>query len=107
MTIMKYLLVTMPVAGVLLGAMLFGLGGCSSQGAGLDKTSVAQDESAGKEKKAIFDRAGGDFDKMTPEDRKKFLSYFKSEDDARKFWTVMQNPPTGDSTPGKDRMGSR
>jgi hypothetical protein len=107
MTIMKSPWFVLPIAGALLGATLLGLPGCSSQGEGLDKASATIDEAAGKEKKAIFDRAGGVFEKMTPEDRKKFNSYFKNEDDARKFWAVMQNPPTGDPAAGMKRVGPR
>lgn len=60
---------------------------------------MAKAEAEGKDKRAIFERAGGVYDSMTPADKTKFLSYFKSEADARKFWDLMAHPPSSMGAP--------
>jgi hypothetical protein len=58
-----------------------------------DKDYLKKSEEQGKEKRQIFLRSEGEFDKMNTEDRKKFLSFFENESEARGFWEIMKNPP--------------
>lgn len=85
----------------LIGFVLLGLaGGCGSAGkVELDKDYMATAEAQGKDKRAIFERANGDYNAMSSEDRTKFLSYFSNEEDAKKFWELMAHPPSSQAGP--------
>ncbi len=72
------------------------LAGCSNT----EKTNFSEQDMeksrlSGEKKREIFNRANGEYDQMSPEDKKAFTSMFKNEEDARKAWSVMKNPPTG------------
>lgn len=77
-----------------LGVLLTGSGCSGGSGGGIDKDYMANAEEQGKEKRQIFLRAGGNYDAMSAEDRKKYLSFFENETFAKEFWAVMANPPT-------------
>jgi hypothetical protein len=85
-------------------AMVTGLvGGCQPEGGAIDPAYMKTAEETGKVNREIFLRAGGDYDKMSPEDRTKFLSNFKNDEtQAKRFWDLMKNPPGGGGplTPG-------
>jgi hypothetical protein len=76
-------------------AMVAGVGaGCQPENAGVDPAYMKTAEEAGKVNREIFVKVGGDYDKMTPEDRAKFLANFKNDEaQAKRFWDLMKNPP--------------
>lgn len=81
---------------MILGTQLC-LVGCSGGGKDPlnDPDYLKKSEEQGKEKRQIFLRSGGEYDKMSSEDRTKFLSFFENEEDAKAFWGIMKNPPGG------------
>lgn len=85
------------LACLVLVASLFGgvLSGCGSSE--MDEDYLQSGAELGQERREIFLRAEGQFDAMTPEDRQRYLSGFNNdEEQARRFWEFMANPPTGD-----------
>lgn len=70
-------------------AMVAGVGaGCQPENAGVDPAYMKTAEEAGKVNREIFVKVGGDYDKMTPEDRAKFLANFKNDEaQAKRFGT--------------------
>ncbi|MBI5708529.1 MAG: hypothetical protein HZC36_16210 [Armatimonadetes bacterium] len=75
--------------------ILFGVVGCSGGGTqSMNQDYLQNAEAQGKAKRAIFDRAGGDWNAMSAEDKKEFLSYFPDEANAQKFWEMMKHPPS-------------
>ncbi len=100
----------MKVTGAFFLAMLLlaglGVSGCSESETGqLDKGYMATAEELGKTRKELFDKAKGDFDALSPEDKQKFINTFesKSEESARKYWDVIKNPPTAGRATGAPR----
>jgi hypothetical protein len=88
---------------LLLTALTLALSGMGCGEAGpqqLDENYVKNAEQVGKQRREIFLRASGDFDAMSPEDKKAFVSGFDSEPMARKYWDVMKNPPSSTLPPG-------
>lgn len=83
--------------------MMLGIVGCGSkpQGGDLLNDKAAQEKAVevGKRKFEIFQKAGGDWDKMTPEDKKEYIGFHESEADAREYWNLQKNPPGG--APGR------
>ena len=83
--------------------------GCSSNGPQVDARSIAEGEARGKAKREIFLKAGGEYDKMSAEDKKKFLSFFNNETEAKNFWNLMKtprestrlDPSSGSQAPGR------
>jgi hypothetical protein len=52
-------------------------------------------EAIGKQRREIFLRAGTEYDKMSPDDKKTYLDSFDgNEENAKKFWDLMKYPPT-------------
>ncbi len=76
-------------------AMVAGIGGgCQPEGGPIDPAYLKSAEETGKVNREIFVKAGGDYDKMTPEDRTRFLANFKNDEaQAKRFWDLMKNPP--------------
>ena len=100
----------MKVTGAFLLAALLMAGlsitGCGESETGqLDKGYMASAEELGKTRKELFDKAKGDFDALSPEDKQKFINTFenKTEDVARKYWDVIKNPPTSGPSTGVPR----
>lgn len=79
--------------------------GCGGPATGeVDKDYLARAEELGKQRRQIFVRANGDYDSMTPEDRKAYLDSFDgNEENAKRFWNLMKNPPRsfGPEIPGQ------
>jgi len=69
---------------------------CGSTGGDtVDKDYLKNAEAVGKQRREIFLRAGTEYDKMTPEDKKAYLDTFNgNEENAKKFWDLMKYPPT-------------
>jgi hypothetical protein len=82
---------------ILVLAAQLGVLGCSggSKDPLNDPDYLKKSEEQGKEKRQIFLRSNGDYEKMSAEDRTKFLSFFENEEDAKAFWGVMKSPPGG------------
>ncbi len=81
-------------------AFSFLLTGCSGgSGGALDQDYLERSKVEGPQKRAIFERAGGEYDKMNSEDKQKYLSFFKQEQDAKNFWELMKNPPRSVGVP--------
>ena len=72
----------------------------------LNKDYMANAEQQGQEKRAIFERAGRNYDSMTAADKQKYLSFFENEEDAKKFWELMASPPTSNPGPGSSTPGT-
>jgi hypothetical protein len=86
---------------VLLGVLAISLQvGCGSGSkVELDADYMKTAEQQGKEKRAIFERSNRNFDSMSAADREKYLSFFPNEEDAKRFWDLMSNPPGTESAP--------
>lgn len=73
------------------------LTGCGGPETGeLDKGYMATAEENGKTRKELFDKASGNFDALSADDKQKFINTFevKTEDHAKKYWEMIKNPPT-------------
>jgi hypothetical protein len=93
------------VVAVLATAGIFA--GCGSGPGKLDENYMKNAEQIGTERREIFGRANGNFDAMTSGDRKSYLDSFDGkEEDARRFWEMMANPPSS-STPSGLNSSSR
>jgi hypothetical protein len=77
--------------------------GCSAGPQELDKDYMANAEQLGKDRKAIFDKASGDWSKMSEDDKSKFMKGFSDEAAAQKFWDVMKSGPPGGAPPKPNR----
>lgn len=81
----------------------FALVGC---GAGPQPTADAEINKAtdnAKVVRAIYDAAGGDFEKVPDGDKKKLIEIYKDEAGAKKAFDLIKNPPGG--LPGAPPMG--
>jgi len=89
-----------------MGALMLGMIGCGGPETGeLDKNYMASAEELGKTRREIFDKVKGDFEALTAEDKQKFINTFelKTEENARKYWEMIKNPPTGPLGSGAPR----
>lgn len=81
--------------------------GCGGPATGeVDKDYLQRAEQLGKQRREIFLRAEGNYDAMSAEDRKAYLDSFDgNEENARKFWYLMKNPPRsfGPEIPGQQQ----
>ena len=75
--------------------VLCGIVGCSGGGTqSMNQDYLANAEEQGKAKRAIFDKVSGDWEALSAEDKKQFISYFPDENNAKKFWEMMKHPPS-------------
>ncbi|MFN3683404.1 MAG: hypothetical protein ACK41F_05655, partial [Fimbriimonadaceae bacterium] len=74
-------------------AMALSAAGCGGPATGeVDKNYLQKAEQLGKQRREIFVRAQGDYDAMSPEDRKAYLDSFDgNEENAKRFWNLMKN----------------
>jgi hypothetical protein len=88
MSMRAFLIATIAVLGAV---------GCSSSGTQtLDQDYMKNAEAWGKTRKEVFDRSGGDYDKLSAEDKKAYLDTFNGDEaQARKYWELIKNPPGG------------
>ncbi|MCX7799369.1 MAG: hypothetical protein N2109_03395 [Fimbriimonadales bacterium] len=81
------------------------MAGCGGPATGeVDKDYLVKAEELGKKRREIFVRANGDYEAMSPEDRKAYLDSFDgNEENAKRFWNLMKNPPRsfGPEIPGQ------
>jgi hypothetical protein len=84
-----------------LSALAAVLVGCGSGPVQMDEGYMKNAEQIGTQRREIFVRADGEYDKMTPEDRQVFLKTFDNkEEDAKRYWGVMKNPPNSSMPSG-------
>ncbi len=74
------------------------LAGCGS-GAGPDPKVESARVNAAQQTRAMFDKSGGNFDSLSPDDKAATLKMFDGKEaDARRSWDMMRSrgvPPTG------------
>jgi len=77
------------------------LAGCNDAGPQkLDENYLKNAEEVGKHRRELFVKSNGNMDALSAEDRAAYVKEFKSEDDAKKFWDLMKNPPTSSRPSG-------
>ena len=80
-------------------ALAFGCGllsGCSgSDKSGRDTSSQEKSVENAKTMRTLFDKVGGDFDKLSPEDKAAFIKLFENEAKAMDTWNRMKSGPGG------------
>ena len=86
---MKRILI-LSMAALTAGMML---AGCGAEGQAVDKDYMAKAEAKAGDIRVIFDKVGGKWDAMTPEDKASFVANFKDEAEAKAAWDVMLSPP--------------
>lgn len=81
------------------------IAGCGAQGQATDEAYVKQAEAKAGDIRAIFDKVGGKWEALTPEDKSAFVANFKDEAEAKSAWELMLNPkprggmPMGETAP--------
>jgi hypothetical protein len=84
---MRYLILFLLMAAIV---------GCDGQPAPSAAQESKRTESA-QAMRSIYDKVGGDYSKLTPEDKAAYLKNFKgNEQDGERMWTFMKS---GSSTP--------
>lgn len=69
------------------------LSGCGSSGPDTQVETERVDNA--KQMRSIFDSAGGDYDKLSPEDKTKFVKIFGGDEaKAKHSWDAMKNGPS-------------
>lgn len=77
-----------------------GIGCGDAQPQKLDDNYMKNGEAIGKERRDIFTRAGREYENMTPADKEAYLKTFEgNEEQAKRFWDLMKNPPGSTGMP--------
>lgn len=71
------------------------LAGCGAGPQAIDTATVQKNTDANKKVRAIFDAAGGDFEKVPASDKPFLIERFKDEVGAKKAFEQIKNPPGG------------
>lgn len=71
------------------------LGGCSSGPQPIDQDFVKKSTENAKSLRSVFDAAGGDYTKIPESEKTKLIELYQSEDNLKKVWETMKNPPIG------------
>lgn len=72
--------------------------GCGSE-AGPDPTDQKQNVANAQSMRSYFEKAGGDYEKLTPEDKAAYVAVSGGEEKAKQNWDLMKNGPgRSDST---------
>ena len=81
-------------------AVVSSLAGCGSGNSGEpDKQYMASAAEMGKDAKALYAKTGGDYSKLSPEEKKRYLGYFSGiEKNATDFWAKMKTGNFGPSS---------
>lgn len=82
------------------------ISGCASDYK-LDPEATIMNVDTAKEARKYFDRYAGDYNSMSPEDKKSYLDLFKGDQSrADKTWEIMSSPPPGSGpTPSTGTQG--
>lgn len=75
---------------VLMGA--WALSGCAPDPTPEGAAAIMSVDAA-KETRQIFDRAGGNWDALTPADKARLIELNNTEEQAQQTWELMKNPP--------------
>lgn len=67
--------------------------GCGAEGQAVDQSYMAKAEAKAGDIRVIFDKVGGKWEAMTPEDKAAYVANFKDEAEAKAAWDVMLSPP--------------
>lgn len=74
--------------------------GCSSGPPELDKQYMESAAKTGQDVRAMFDRAGGDYSKLTPDEKAGYVKSFSgNEKAAQEFWAKMKSGNVGSRPP--------
>jgi hypothetical protein len=76
-------------------ALSLSLSGCGAGPQPIDEGFVANAQTL----RQVFDSVGGDYSKVSAEDRAKLLKLYPDEQTLQNVWKSMQNPPLGGSAP--------
>ena len=78
-----------------------GATGCSAGPQQLDEAySGKSAEELGKKRRELFDKVAGDYDKLSPEDKKWFVDGFGGKEESAKIaWGYMLHPPSSQGAP--------
>jgi len=69
--------------------------GCSSGPQPVDEVKTQQNTDANVRVRAIFDAAGGDFEKVPASDKPFLIERFKTEEGAKQAFEKIKNPGSG------------
>jgi hypothetical protein len=79
---------------LLLGLLGFiSLIGCGSSPQPVNETYVQMSTDRSTQAREIFDGAGGDLKKVTPDDHAKLVKLFGSDSEVERIWNNMAHPP--------------
>jgi hypothetical protein len=83
-------------------ACLFALTGCSASAPEVDKAYLKTAAETGKDVRAMFDRAGGDYQKLSPEERERYVKSFGGDEKAaQEFWGKMKSGNVSSGGPAR------
>ncbi|MFM9872696.1 MAG: hypothetical protein ACKVQS_04425 [Fimbriimonadaceae bacterium] len=86
---MKALWIMLMALAMVIPAALTGCGSDTK----LDTQATIMDVDVAKNSRTMFDKYGGDYTKLTPEDKATYLEYYKGDEEkAKKIWDLMANP---------------
>ena len=90
-----------PVSFLVLGGTLTGsVAGCGAGPQPVDEASIKADTDKAVRARAIFDGSGGDYAKVTAEEKAELTKLYGSAANAEKVWALMKNPPGSSPTTG-------
>jgi len=76
------------------------LSGCGAGPQEVDKGYVQKSTENAKVARGIFDATKGQWDSVSPADKKKLSDAYGSDANAKKVWDSMVAPPSGGAVPG-------
>ena len=71
------------------------LAGCGAGPQALDEASIQKSTDNAKLARSLFESSKGDWNALSPEDKKKLSDAYGSEKAAETVWATMKNPPMG------------
>lgn len=78
------------------------LAGCGAGPQAIDEASIQKSTDNAKLARSLFESSKGDWNAVSPEDKKKLADAYGSEKAAETVWETMKNPPMGSQpTPGQ------
>jgi hypothetical protein len=90
----KYLLILASLGAVM------GIVGCGADAPKVDDGYMKSAADIGEKVKAMRDRTGGDYSKLTPEEKKTYVDSFNGDETrAIEFWDKMKTGDLGSSQP--------
>lgn len=102
----KLNLLTLVALSVVAPAFTSALSGCDTSGPKPGPVDPVRVDKA-QQMRAILDKVDGDWDKLTPEDRTKFIQLTGLDDEKAKNWWVTMKYGLNGPPPGKGASGPR